>query len=373
MKIGFDAKRVYFNRSGLGNYSRSTVELLYKHCPEHEYVLFSPKHGNPYNFEIPENIGVVYPEGIDACFANSWRSYHMSRSLRREKLDIFHGLSNELPADMRKAGTRSVVTIHDLIFVRYPQLYRPMDRYFYTLKYGKSCRMADRIIAVSNQTKADLVDYWDIAPEKIEVIYQGCNPKFYKQVSEEEKARVRAKYQLPRDFILSVGTIENRKNLMLTAKAMAVTKNHIDVDLVACGRHTPYSTMIADFAAKNGIGQRIHFRHDIHCQDMPALYQMSRALVYTSIFEGFGIPILEALNSGIPVITSRGGVFTETGGDACLYVDPYDLESMIDKLRKVLENETLRKELVAKGYLHAQKFREPYIAENLNRLYQQMV
>jgi glycosyltransferase involved in cell wall biosynthesis len=371
MQIGFDAKRAFFNRSGLGVYSRSTVALLAKYAPENRYTLFSPKQGNPAGFELPVGVDVVYPHGLASKVSSLWRTFGMSGSIRRSGVDIYHGLSHELPADIHRAGVRSVVTMHDIIFVHHPELYTPTDRHLYTLKYKRSCHAADRIIAISEQTRADLVNEWNIDPTKIEVVYQGCDPQFGIEASPETLAEVRARYSLPDNYILSVGSIEERKNLMLTVQAMAT--GALDVRLVAIGRHTTYADRIMEYATAHGIADRITMHHNVRFADLPALYQMAEGFVYTSLFEGFGIPILEALNSRVPVITSAGGVFSETGGDACIYVNPFSVEEMVEALRSILEDSSMRADMIARGTAHAARFAEPIIAQNLTRLYRSLL
>ncbi len=371
MKIGFDAKRVFFNRSGLGNYSRSTVELLARYAPENEYLLFTPRPGNPVGFAVPDGVRTVTPvSGLNRSLGSVWRSYNMSGSLLRQGIELYHGLSNELPADIYRAtdrGMRSVVTLHDIIFVHFPELYKPLDRYLYTQKYKSSCFRADRVIAISRQTRDDLVNHWGVPAEKIDVVYQGCSPNFYDEASAEKRAEVRERYRLPKRYILSVGTIEPRKNLMLTVQAMA--EGRLDADLVACGRATPYVKEIMDYALRHGIANRVHLIHDVSFADLPAVYQMADVLVYTSFYEGFGIPILEGLNSRIPVITTRGGVFPETGGDACYYVDPHSTDEMIVALEKTLNDCDLRAGMIERGCVYALQFREERIAENLIEVY----
>ena len=371
MNIGFDAKRVFFNRSGLGNYSRGVVELLARYYPGEHYTLFSPKKGNPAGFKTPKGVETLFPTSFAGRnFPSLWRSFGMSGDIRSHGIDIFHGLSNELPADILRSGAKSVVTIHDLIFIRFPELYKPADRRIYAHKYGMSCRRADRIIAISNQTGNDLTDLWNIPKEKIDVVYQGCSPIFYNMVSEEAKAAVRAKYGLPRNFILSVGTIEERKNLMLTVKAMV--EGGIDTTLIALGRSPPYAAAVMEYAVKHGIGNRVRFIHNADFGDFPAIYQMADLLVYVSFYEGFGIPILEALNSGTPVITTCGGVFPETGGDACTYVDPYSVPQMAAALDQCLGDSALRSEMIRKGRAHALLFRDEKIAADIYAVYKKL-
>lgn len=367
MRIGFDAKRVFFNRSGLGVYSRGTVDLLARYAPENSYTLFTPREGNPAGFEVPPGVYVVYPQGISRALPSLWRSFGMAADIRRSGIGIYHGLSHELPADIRRAGVKSVVTMHDLIFVRHPELYKPADRLIYTAKYRRSCGLADRIVAISRQTKEDLIDEWNIDPAKIDVVYQGCDPRFAVEAAPGNRIEVRRKYGLPERYVLSVGSIEPRKNLMLTVRAMA--EHGLDIDLVACGKHTPYADEIMAYAAAKGISHRILMLHNVGFGDLPAIYQMADAMVYASLFEGFGIPILEALNSRVPVITSAGGVFPETGGDACLYIDPLSVDEIADALRRVLEDGALRADMISKGTAHAAKFTEPLIAASLVEVY----
>ena len=371
MHIGFDAKRVFFNGSGLGNYSRSSVENLCNYFPEDKYTLFSPKEGNPQNFNVELCPDIVYPTGIMSAVPSIWRSYAMSSSIKNSGVDIFHGLSNELPCDIKRANVKSVVTLHDLIFIRYPKLYKPLDRVLYVQKYGDSCRKADHVIAISNQTKDDLVNFLDINPDKISVVYQGCSPIFYNESTQAQKVELRVKYNLPSEFILSVGTLETRKNLMLTLRA--ISEGNLDINIVACGRWTPYVNELMEYAQKSGISDKITFIHDVKFLELPTLYQMSRALVYASIFEGFGIPIIEGLNSGIPVITTKGGVFTETGGDACLYVDLNSVDSMIDALTRAVNDSELRLSLKTLGAQHVLQFREQETASNMRKIYQKMI
>ncbi len=367
LTIGFDAKRAYFNRSGLGNYSRDLINILSHSYANNTYYLFKHKDQNPLNFKTQDNVKDVLPESrFYRKFKNLWRSKGMSKTISKLNLDIYHGLSQELPIGIEKTGTKSVVTIHDCIFLRYPKLFDLSYRIIFKQKYTHACKNADRIIAISEQTKEDIIHYFNIAEEKIDVVYQGCNPSFYETASSEDKELVRKKYSLPENFILNIGTIEERKNILSVFQAM-VEKN-IDYPVVVIGRSTDYCTKVKKYVAQHQLN--VQFIHDADFSDFPAIYQQATLFVYPSIFEGFGIPILESLNSGTPVITTRGGVFPEVGGDAALYVTLGDTNEMATAIQNLLNKAELRTELSTKGKQEALKFRESEIAKNIMIVYQ---
>ena len=371
MNIGFDAKRLFFSDGGLGNYARSTVEVLLKYAPENHYTLFTPGEGNRYGFGTDGSVGVITPQGIRAWSGTLWRRYAMSRAIRVSGADIYHGLSGELPADILRAGVRSVVTVHDINFVRHPEFYTPFTRTMRTRLYMESCRKADRIIAISRSTAADLMDCWDIPPEKIDVVYQCCSHKFERIVPDRQLRETAVKYSLPAEYIFSVGAMDERRNLLQVVRAMAEGK--LDVDLVACGRHTHYADKVVEFAARQGMGSRVHMLHEVDFDDLPALYQMASVFVFPSLCEGFCVPILEAFNSRVPVLTTSGGAFAEAGGDACLYVDPGSSEEIAAGLRRLMSDTALRKELISRGTAHARGFREPTAAEELMKVYRGLI
>jgi glycosyltransferase involved in cell wall biosynthesis len=368
MNIGFDAKRAFFNRSGLGNYSRSTIQILSRYFSENNYFLFTPTLKKSISFIKAENIRFVEPEGKFDCFFKSyWRTFKLTKQLQENKIDVYHGLSNELPKTIGRAKTKSLVTIHDLIFIRYPELYKVIDRKIYEMKFRFSSRMADKVIAISEQTKNDLIEFFDISPSKIEVVYQGCNAAFYEQLDRNAKKQVREKYNLPAQYILSVGTIEERKNVLNIVKALNTAQ--IEIPLVVIGRATPYLQTIKQYIRENKLEKQILFFHNVPLQDLPALYQMAEVFVYPSVFEGFGIPILEALNSKVPVITSRGGCFSEAGGPSSIYVQANNPEELSDAIKSVLSDSEKRKKMIEDGLIYAQNFRDEKIAQNLMKVY----
>jgi len=368
MKIGFDAKRAFYNRTGLGNYSRNIFQYLNKFYPENEYFLFSPKEENSYDFEGKKNAKIILANGfIGKKIPSLWRTFFISKNIKNQQIDIYHGLSNEIPKGINSKTTKTIVTIHDLIFLRFPKLYKPADRFIYNKKFKFACQKADRIIAISEQTKQDVITFYKIKPEKIEVVYQSCDPIYYKVCSNEKKEAVRQKYNLPSEYILNVGTVEERKNILSVIKAIKF--GNINLPLVVVGRKTNYQRKIDKFIDENNLKNKIIFIEDVEFLDLPAIYQMSCLFVYPSIFEGFGIPIIEAINSKVPVITSNVSSLPEAGGENSLYVEPYNIEQIAETLKKVLDNKTLKNNMITKSYTFVQKFRGENIAKNIMNVY----
>ncbi len=367
MRIGFDAKRAFFNFSGLGNYSRNTIRQLGRRFPDNELYLYIPKQKG-----MIENPGfryhkLVYPSSrTGRNFPSFWRSYWLCKPLERDGIELYHGLSNEIPFGIHKHEIRSVVTIHDLIFLRYPQWYSPVDRYIYTRKARYACRYAGRIIAISEQTRSDIVEFFGIPDEKIDVVYQGCDPEFYRERGEENKTEVREKYGLPPEYLLYVGTIEPRKNLLQVVRA--IHENSISFPLVVIGRPTSYARLVRKYISGHGM-KHIYFLENVPNEDLPALYQMAEIFIYPSRFEGFGIPILEALSSGIPVITTKGGCFAEAGGRHSIYIDPDQPEEIAASIRRIIEDTRLHREMSDKGRRHADRFRDETIAAAIMNVY----
>ncbi|MDP4278857.1 MAG: glycosyltransferase family 1 protein [Bacteroidota bacterium] len=372
MKIGFDAKRFFYNSRGLGNYSRDTIRILSTLQPTNEYFLFTPKTANALPVTIGPNCRIVKPGNrLSRISPTLWRTYRECADINRLQLDIFHGLSHELPVGIEKTKARTVVTMHDVIFLKSPQLYSLIDRNLYKSKYLRSSRVADKIIAISEQTKTDLIELAHVDEKKIEVVYQGCNPIFCQTADNETKRLVKEKYGLPDAFLLNVGTVETRKNQALIIKALACEK--LNIPLVIVGTQTDYIHELKALIKKEQLDTSVHFLANVPTLDLPAIYQLSTLFIYPSQLEGFGIPILEALNSRIPVITSKGSCFAETGGPATRYVDPTNAEELADVLKELLGNQEKRNNMIKRGLIHAQQFSDEAISKALFSVYQSLL
>ncbi len=370
MNIGFEAKRVFQNQSGLGNYSRNTINLLARYYPENRYKLFAPKYTGLYR--LPDSAEVITPKSfLYRFFRSYWRLNQVTKLLSANNIDIFHGLSHALPYGIEKSGIPSVVTIHDLIFLRFPEYYKKFDRKMYETIYLSSCQRATKIIAISNQTKADLITYFGIDQEKIVVIYQSCDKMFYEKVSEDQKSAIRLKFNLPERFILSVGTIERRKNQLALLKGVVSSK--IDMPVVILGKPTEYIRQINQFISESGILKQVIFLHHTTTDELRTIYQMAEVMVYPSIFEGFGLPVLEAQASGCPVVTSNTSSLPEAGGEGALYINPEDVTEIGQKISNILSNKLLREDLVRKGTLNANLLQEVDVARRLMDCYLKVI
>jgi glycosyltransferase involved in cell wall biosynthesis len=377
MKLGYDGKRAVFNMTGLGNYSRTLLRSLSLYYPDNQYFLYAPAYEYHQRLDFlrqSTNISVRTPRTLMSRSCKPlWRSYLVSHDLQSDGIELFHGLSNELPYAVKRSGAKSIVTIHDLIFLRYPELYPRIDRKIYRSKVNYACRIADRIVAVSEQTRQDIIGFLDVDPAQIKVVYQSCDPIFYQVADEARKRQVREKHGLPPQYLLYVGTIERRKNLLGIVKALPLLEHNRDVHLIVIGRGRGYKEEVQTYLQAVGLTTRVHFLTDVPFADFPAIYQMASAFLLPSLFEGFGIPITEALWSNCPVITSIGGCFAEAGGPSSIYIDPSSDAALANAIVRVLEESDLAKKMRVDGYAYVQRFRDDTTAATMMGLYQDII
>jgi len=364
--VGFDAKRIVSNATGLGNYGRTLVNDLASD-PALQLRLYAPDGGRePLRQQVVSqpNVTFCYPSKSWLPFYRQyWRSHWVVASLVADHVDVYHGLSGELPIGIRRSGIKSVVTIHDLIFLRHPKYYHWLDTKIYAWKFRRTIQEADRIIAISECTKRDIMEFGGVSADKIDVIYQSCNPVFAQPLSESALAKVRHQYGLSSRFILSVGTIERRKNLLLVIRAL----DHLpqDIHLVAVGRRTDY---VKDFPQN----PRAHLLSGVTDETLKALYQLAEAFVYPSRYEGFGIPIIEAIHSGLPVVACTGSCLEEAGGPDSLYVAPDDVEGMAHAVSLSLKGAEGREERIRRSREYVRRFEGAGVASQVKDIYREL-
>jgi glycosyltransferase involved in cell wall biosynthesis len=374
MKIGFDAKRFFLNQTGLGNYSRDLIRGVLEGGNENDYFLYTTDGKIDLKTKFLKdhsNAKIIYPSGFYKKMKSYWRSVKLEKQLLKDGVEVFHGLSHEIPRKNKLSKIKYVVTIHDLIFLRFPENYSRIDRKIYKKKVEYACATADKIIAISEQTKRDLMEFLKIPENKIEVIYQSCASSFHHISDYRYRDLVQKKYNLPENYILYVGTIEKRKNLATLVEAIG--KSNTQLPLVAIGKQTDYTKEVMDMIDKYKLGNQVALLQNVSFLDLPSIYQSANLFVYPSFFEGFGIPILEALYSKTPVIAATGSCLEEAGGPNSIYVDPKNSDELAQQIDRVIENGELQLEMKEKGFEYAQNFTSEKQAKAVLGVYGRLV
>tara|TARA_B110000037_G_C17118906_1_gene504957 strand:+ start:2327 stop:3427 length:1101 start_codon:yes stop_codon:yes gene_type:complete len=364
MRIGIDAKRIFLNKTGLGAYGRNLVNGLNQLQNDNEYFLYTPK--KTYSFDFNSLNNNISSRESNAWFKIFWRSFSIKNDLKKDNIELYHAISNELPIKLN-SKIKNIVDIHDLLFIRFPQFYSFFDRSIFKIKTKYACKKADKIIATSEATKTDIVKYYKINPEKIKVVYQSCDASFFKQATSIERKIVREKYNLPKDFLLCVGTIQERKNQIQILEALLQTKNKLPLVLVGSGGK--YKEKVIEFAKQNNLTLIIPDRF-VSNEDLPSIYQMSKIFVFPGFYEGFGIPVLEAMASRTQVITSINTSMAEIATNTKNLVNPLSVTDLADKINLFLENND--EELIEENFQRALNFTSIKFAERVLKVYDEV-
>jgi glycosyltransferase involved in cell wall biosynthesis len=373
--IGFDAKRVFTNSTGLGNYARSLLLGLAKEDQENNFSLslYSPNLEENDRSKSFFNHPKFELKTANSFFKSAWRSRGILKDLEKDEIQIYHGLSQELPFGIHKTEITNVVTAHDIIFRKYPNQYATTDRLMYHRKCQYAFQKGQHIIAISEATKKDIIEEYQIDENKIEVIYQSCDSIFKRKASAIEKASIRKKYNLPDQFILSVGSVIERKNLFNVVKAIQSAEKDLIPPLLIVGNGKSYKTKILKYIEKHELTKKVRFLENVSNEDLSVLYQQASFLVYASIYEGFGIPIIEALSSGIPVISSNISSMPEAVGKGGLLIDPLNIEDIKNKMEMLSNDQQLRYNLVKESHQHLKKFEIQQISQKYLEFYRKII
>ncbi|MDR2495552.1 MAG: glycosyltransferase family 4 protein [Tannerellaceae bacterium] len=375
MNIGLDAHAA-FDGDLLRNYSRYVINNLSHIHYEHQYRLYTPDISAEHHMDSiteRENVAVVLPlKSIDRTFSDRWRKRTLIRDLVRDRVELYHGLCGELPPELGSKGIRSVVTIPNLHIFYQPGFYSAFERSRFMRKLSQTCEAADHIVTLSNYTKQYIVTNVGIALDKVSVVYQGCDSVFMNIAADEDRERVRQIYSLPETFVLSAGEIDADSNLSTALSALF----HLDssVQLVVIGRETPYAGRLKEFAAANGLASRLHLRHVIAHEDLPAVYQAAVAFIYLSACEGMGLPIIEAMFAGLPVVTAGGASLMEAGGEAVVYVSYTDDHAISQAVSDIMNFKVReRSKVVMAGKRQALRFGDNRLAWELMSVYEKVM
>jgi glycosyltransferase involved in cell wall biosynthesis len=293
-----------------------------------------------------------------------WEQLAQPWALRRMGADLVH-----CPAFVGPlvAPCPLVITVHDLSFIRFPELFRPANRLYLTVMTRLSARRVQRLIAVSAHTAAETTRLLNVPPERIDVVYHGVEPNFHPLPADEIAAFCRRK-KLPERFVLFVGTLEPRKNLVRLVEAFARVRDGQVGLVLAGGKGWLYDELFAQVESL-GLNEKVIFAGYVPNEELPLWYNAATLLAYPSLYEGFGLPVLEAQACGTPVLTSNVSSLPEAAGDAALMVDPYDVEALAEGLNRLLTDDTLVQELRKRGLAHARQFSWPHAAQETTRVY----
>ena len=373
LHVAIDAKRYFRNTSGLGRYSRTLVNALLDPAlgEDLHLTLFRPPGHSP--FDPPQSARattLTASHRLGGDLGNAlWRFHRLPQLLDKSGFSLFHGPSHVLP---RGTACPMVVTMLDLIFLRYPQYFRLWDRNYYRHIFRRSAHRADHIISISEATKHDLVDRFDVPPEKITVIYPAFDDVF-QPLADADLARIRQIHNLPETFVLYVGTIEPRKNILRTAQAfdrlLDAGRIPPESQFLIVGSKGWYYKEILQGIDRLRHKERIRLTGPIYGQDLAGVSQLAMAMAYPSEVEGFGYPVLEAMRLGTPVLTGNVSSLPEAGGDAAILVDPNSVEAIARGLERLLTDADLRRRCIARGHRHAAGFSPRKMAAETLALY----
>lgn len=366
MRIGFDAKRLFNNFTGLGNHSRTTIDMLTTYFSGNEYYLYTPKlrlNEVTAPFAKKDGCHVVQPHGF--MKGSAWRTVGIAGDAKRDGVQLFHGLSNELPMGLRRKDIASVVTIHDVAFHTFTDMYHWHDRQIYDLKWRYACKNADRIIAISECTKCDIIKFYDVDEDKIDIVYQPVNLMYYDAqnvvnvIDFEHRKQV-----MPKEYMLYVGSINSRKNLLGIVKAMEMMPEDLQLPLAIVGGGGAYKKEVLSYIESKGMSKRFIWLEVRETDLLLWLYSHASLFVYPSFYEGFGLPVVEAQLCGCPVVTSNVSSLPEAGGKYALQADPSSVEDISHKMVQALTDTDLRAKMIEKGRERAMDTFHPEVLAN---------
>lgn len=374
--IGIDYTAAYEQGAGIGRYVRELIRALAALDRQTPYRLFV---AGAAHSDLPPVPGPNFswrPTRVTPLwFARLWHRARFPLPVETfiGRVALFHATDFTLPPTL--PGAKTLLTVHDLSFVRAPETTTPVLKAYLDRVVPRSVHRATHILADSQATKEDLVELYGTPPEKITVLLGGANPEFKPVEDKVGRRSVRERYHIPPNpYIFSIGTVQPRKNYarLITALA-ALGPAFEDVHLVIAGGRGWLDSPIYQSVTDSGLSERVHFIGFARDEDLPALYSEARCLAYPSLYEGIGLPVLEAMACGIPVVTSNISSMPEVAGDAALLIDPYQVDELVDSLRRLLTDESLRADLIKRGYDQAACFTWDRAAQQLQDIYRQML
>ncbi|MGE0041763.1 MAG: glycosyltransferase family 4 protein [Vicinamibacterales bacterium] len=367
MRVAIDARKL--RDFGIGTYIRNVLVELARFDQATEYVVLC----KPADVEAASTLGPNF-----RAVAETARPYSLAEqvripiSLARERVHLLHEPHYVLPPATR---CRSVVTIHDCIHLMFPQYLPFRSAHLYArASMWTATRQADRILTVSEASKRDILRFFDVPPEKIEVIYNAIDRRFLEPPDEERMDRIRQRYQLDHPFVLYVGNIKPHKNVdrLIDAFSRARAEGLDELQLVIIGDELSKYPALRQAVHRHRLGKHVRFLGFQPFETLAAFYRLARVFVFPSLYEGFGLPPLEAMASGVPVVTSNVSSLPEIAGGAALLVDPNDPEAIARAIVRAATDEALRADLIARGLARARDFSWETAARQVHAIYRQV-
>ena len=378
MRIGIDYTAAVNQGAGIGRYTRQLVQALLALDNRDEVVLLAAGGGRlartggtaPF-LQVP-NARLIHLSLSERALTILWHRLRLPlwAELFTGRLDLFHSPDFALPP-IRQA--RTVLTVHDLSFMRVPECSQPSLRAYLLRVVPPSVRRADVVLADSQSTRNDVVELLGVSPDRVRVLYPGVDEAFRRVLDTHVLAEVRQRYRLPERFVLGVGTLQPRKNLPRLIEAYARSREDTDIKLVIAGGTGWMYEGIFRRVEDLGLQDEVYFPGYVADEDLPALYTLADLFAFPSLYEGFGLPPLEAMACGTPVVTSNVSSLPEVVGDAALTVDPHDVGALANAMRRVLNEPALRNAMVRRGLAQAQGFTWSRAAGELLHVYHEAV
>jgi glycosyltransferase involved in cell wall biosynthesis len=373
--IGFDARYAMSDHEEFGRYSRLVIEAMALAAPRYtyfrSYVPLRAPHLDYERIEQLHNIETMEPDGaIWRKLRLPWRIWHVANDLHNGNVELYHGLAGHIPMCLDKHNIRSVVTIHNMEFL-YDNTFANSPEHLLTRIYmGRMLHRVDRIVAVSECVKRDITKHFRIYPEKVDVIYPGVAKRYNKELREEYLDAVREKYNLPKNYMLSVGMQLERRSMIKVVNILPLIDN--ETHYVIVGRTTSHTTRLKRAAQELGVSNRLHIIEHIPEEDMPALYRNASVLINLSRYEGFATHIAEAMAVGTPVITTRSSSMEEVADNAALYINPNNRDELVNAIHLLTDGGELRQILTTLGRRQVTRFRPEVVAYNLINCYRRL-
>ena len=371
MRVAIDATSVPPQPAGAGMYAIELVRALAVANARDGYALYARGAWAPSAVGVRKNWRVETVRARTRPGRLAWEQLRLPGAIRRLGIDVLHSTHHTLP--LRRVDARRVVTVHDVTFIRIPERYPPLRRFYFQAITRLSARVADAVITPSNTVRDDVARYLRVDPARIVTVYEAPAGRF-RPIDAVARDAVLARYGLQPGYLLSVGSLEPGKNRPRIVKALrGLRERGVDASLVVVGQPAWKHEAEREFIASSGMADRVRYLGYVPDDDVVALYAGALAAVLPSLYEGFGLPVLGAMACGVPVLTSNVSATAEVAGDAALLVDPHSAAAIAGAVERLVGDDGLRSQLREAGLRRAAEFSWGRAADETRAVYRQVL